>query len=92
MSTLYPFKDKLDFIPLVTNGLSHTYQMDESTFILRGSGREFFFYFNFIFDEYHVSKQNSPNSPIWGQSVSLCSIKRTPGLYGLKAKLGTFGL
>ena len=29
------------FNPLVTNGLSHPYQMDDSILILRGSGRDF---------------------------------------------------
>ena len=31
----------------MTNGLSHTYQMDESTFILRGTGSDFSSLFHF---------------------------------------------
>ena len=44
--------------PLVANGLSHPYHLDESIFILGASGVIFHFYF--IFDEIPVSKQNSP--------------------------------
>ena len=43
------------FNPLVTNGLSHPYHLDESIFIFGGIGGIFSF-----FDENHVSKQNSP--------------------------------
>ena len=43
--------------PLVTNGLSHPYLLDESSFILRGIGVNMTFSF---FDENHFSKQNSP--------------------------------
>ena len=43
----------------MTNGLSHPYHLDESTFNFRGSGSDFSFLFNF-FDEIRVSKQNSP--------------------------------
>ena len=43
------------FTPLMTNGLSHPYHLDESTFIFRGTGSIFFSFF----DENHVSKQNS---------------------------------
>ena len=32
--------------PLVTNGISHVYQMDKSTFIFRGSGSDFSFLFH----------------------------------------------
>ena len=42
----------------VTNGLSHVDQIDESTFILRGSGSDFSLFL--FFDENHVIKQNSP--------------------------------
>ena len=44
--------------PLVTNGLSHPYHLDESIFILGTSG-VFFFIFISFFDENRVSKQNS---------------------------------
>ena len=69
----------------MTNGFSHPYQMDESTFIFRGSVSDFFISF---FDEKQKSKQNSPSwdaairRHIWGYSVCLCPIKRTSGLYG----------
>ena len=45
--------------PLVTNGLSHPYLLDESTFIL-GASDIFFSFFISFFDEIHKSKQNSP--------------------------------
>ena len=41
--------------PLVTNGLSVPYRLDESIFIFRGIRINFS-----LFDENHVSKQNSP--------------------------------
>ena len=37
----------LTFNPLVTNGLSHPYHFDESTFIFRGIGSNFSFLFHF---------------------------------------------
>ena len=43
---------------LVTNELSHSYHLDESTHILGASG--VISHFHFIFDESHLSKQNSP--------------------------------
>ena len=46
------------FNPLVTNGISHPYDLDESTSILGASG--VIFHFISFFDEIHVSKQNSP--------------------------------
>ena len=47
------------FNPLVTNGLSHPYHLDESIFIFRDIS-SIFFIFILFFDEFHVSKQNSP--------------------------------
>ena len=45
-----------DIKPLVTNGFSHSYQLDESTFIFRGIRSNFHFYFIFRnFNETHVS-------------------------------------
>ena len=46
--------------PHVTNGLSHPYHLDQSTFILGALG--VIFHFFTLFDEIHVhvSKQNSP--------------------------------
>ena len=79
--------------PNKPNGLSHAYQMDESTFISRGSGSDFSFLFLF-FDKNPVSKQNSPRweAEFYGVTsgaILFCyvpgsaMIKRTPGLYGL---------
>ena len=45
--------------PYLTNGFSHRYQLDESTFIFRGVGSDFLFFIQF-FDEIPLSKQNSP--------------------------------
>ena len=74
----------------MTNGLSHPYHLDESTFIFRGIGSTVFlllFFFSFS-DEVHLSKQNSPrwDAAFCGvapgsYSVCLCLIKRMPGLY-----------
>ena len=64
----------------VTNGLSHPYHLDESTFSFRGIGNIIFISISF-FDEIHVSKQNSPR---WNAAFCLCPIKRTQGLYGLR--------
>ena len=44
----------MKFNPLVTNGLSHFYHFDESTFIFRGFRSKISF-----FDDFPVSKQNS---------------------------------
>ena len=64
----------------MTNGISHPYQLDESTFILRGIRGNFSFFISFL-DENHVSKQNSPRwdaaflrRHILGYSVCLCPI------------------
>ena len=61
----------LDYInPLVTNGLSHPYHLDESTLTVK-------FHFVSFFDEIHVSKQNNPRWPaaVWSFSDSLCPIR-----------------
>ena len=55
--------------PLVTNGLSSPYQLDESTSIFRGTLSDFFLFFNF--DENHLSKQNSPRLDAASCSVSI---------------------
>ena len=46
------------------NGLSHPYQLDESTFIYRGIRSDIS-----LFDEILVSKQNSP-----GRDAAFCSV------------------
>ena len=48
----------------LTNGMSHPYQLDESTFILG-----VFFIFNSFFDEINEIKQNSSR---W--NAALCSV------------------
>ena len=76
--------------PYVTNGLSHPYHLDESTFKIRGFRSDFYF-FNSFFDEIPVSKQNNPrwDGAFCGvtsgakYSVCLCPIQWSPGLYGL---------
>ena len=46
----------------MTNGLSHVYHLDETTFIFRDIRSNFSFLFHFnCFDENHVSKQNGPD-------------------------------
>ena len=70
--------------PLVTNGLSYPYHLDESIFILGSSG--VFFIFISFFDENQKSNQNS-RSLIWGYSVCLFPIKRTPGLNELRSAM-----
>ena len=42
-----PAGSKPEINPLVTNGLSHIYHLDDSTFIFRGTRRDFSFLFNF---------------------------------------------
>ena len=47
--------------PYLTNGFSHHYRLDESTFIFRGVMSDFFFLFFISFIvEFPPSKQNSP--------------------------------
>ena len=45
--------------PYLTNGFSHHYQLDESTFIFRGVKSDFYLFIKF-FDDIPLSKQNSP--------------------------------
>ena len=59
--------------PHVTKRLSHVYHLDVSTLICRGVRSSFSFLFHFSLLRLHI----------WGYSVCLCPIKRTPGLYGL---------
>ena len=72
--------------PLVTNGLSHPYHLDESISILGPPSISFQFFVVEIF----VSKQNSPrwDAPFCGVTsgaiLYICAIKWTSGLYGLK--------
>ena len=58
-----------------SNIRSYPYNLDESTFIFRGIGSDISFLFHF-----------SMKRHIWGYSVCLCPIKKTPGLYGIEFK------
>ena len=62
----------------MTNGLSHSYQLDESTFIFRGIRSDFSFFFQFSM------KIMSANRVVPDGLFCLpISYKGTPGLYGL---------
>ena len=52
----------------MTNGLSDCYHLDESTFIFRGirSGLIFFIH---LFDEFSLSKQNSPGCGVTSGAI-----------------------
>ena len=60
--------------PLVTNGLSHSYHFDESTFIFKGHQEYFIFIFISFFDDNQVIKQNSPR---W--DAAFCGVTCTSG-------------
>ena len=68
-----PLQIILDINPCVTNGLSNPYHFDESTFIFRGIGSNFFYFISF-FDENYMSKQISPR---W--DAAFCGV--TSGLF-----------
>ena len=75
--------------PYVTNGISHPYHLDESTFIFTSIGSIFIsFYLMKTFDENHISKQNSPvlRCHIWGFSVCLRPIKGRQAYMGLRTR------
>ena len=58
----------------LTNGFSHHYQLDESTFILRGVKSGFYFFYFFLisfFDEIFLCKQDSPR---WASHLGLCCL------------------
>ena len=70
--------------PYVKNGLSHSYHLDESIFILEASGVHF--HYNPFFDENHVSKQTSPRWDtafccVTSEAILFDKMKRTSGLY-----------
>ena len=44
------------FNPLVTNGLSHPYHLDESTFIVRGISSDFSFLFHFLMNSMKANR------------------------------------
>ena len=68
------------------NGFSHSYQLGESTFILRGIRSDFLFFISF-FDEISLFKQNSPRWDTAFYGITSGAIlfaygptKRRPGL------------
>ena len=94
-SDIYPLTDiekKICINPLVTNGLSHPYHLDESTFILGASGVILHFYFIFRWKSCQQTEKPQMGRcilrcHIWGYSVCICPIKRISGLYRLRAYL-----
>ena len=81
---------KASFNPNLSNGLSHHYHLDESTFNFRGIRSIFFFIFISIFIEIPVSSVNPDEQRlrrlICVCTVCLCPKNRTPGLYGLTVR------
>ena len=60
-------RKRQDLNPLVMNGCSHRYHLDESTFIFRGFGSNFSFLFHFPIK---ISKQNSPRWDVAKRGVT----------------------
>ena len=70
------------FFALKGSNLFDYYSPSLSTWIYKGVRSKFSFVF--FFDKIRISKQNNVlRRHIWGYSVCLYPIKRTPGLYGL---------
>ena len=67
--------------PYLTNGFSHHYQLDESTFVFRGV-RSDFLSFNQFFDENSLSKQNSPR---W--DAAFCGVTSGAIMFAYDARL-----
>ena len=69
--------------PLVSNGLSHRYHLEESILIFRGI-RSIFFLFLFHFSiKFMLPNRTAPNGTprlIWGYFVCLCPTKKDAGL------------
>ena len=68
--------------PLVTIGFSHTYEMDESAFIFRGSGSDFAFLFHFSIKFMEANRIVPDGSHIWGYSVCKCPIRGSQAYMG----------
>ena len=68
LSTQYSIGAYQTFNPYLTNGFSHNYQMDESTFIFRGVRSDFYFFISF-FDVISLCKKNSP-----GWDAAFCGV------------------
>ena len=57
----------------MTNGLPHPYQMDESTFIFRGSGGDFSFLFHFSMNIMSANRIAPDGTPRFAAShLGLC--------------------
>ena len=69
--------------PYLTNGFSHHYQLDESTFIFRGVRCDFYFLSHFSMN-FLCANSIAPNGT--PRSVCLCPTKEMPGLYELTTK------
>ena len=69
------------FNPLVKNGFSHRFHLDEPTFIFRGIGSIFFIFISF-FDENQVRKQNSPS-----RDAAFCGVTSGAILFACVARL-----
>ena len=85
-SFLFSFTTNGAFNPLVTNGLSHPYHLDESTSICRGIRSNFSFLFHFSMKFLQANRIAPDWTPRFAAShlglFCLPSpIKRTPGLY-----------
>ena len=57
-----------DFNPLVTNGLSDPYHLDESTLIFRGIGSIFSFLFHFLMKVMSANRIDPAGTPCSGAS------------------------
>ena len=78
------------FNPYLTNGLSNSYNLDESTFIFRVIRNNFSFSFHFSMTFWKLTEKHQMGRHvlwrlIWGFSVCLhiCPINRAQCLYGL---------
>ena len=85
MCLQYLPKSQAELNPIVTNGLSHPYQMDEPIFILRGSGSDFSFLYHFSMKIMSANRIAPDVTPRFAILFCLRPIKRTPGLHGLKS-------
>ena len=73
--------------PLVMNGVSHYYHLDESTSIFRGIRIKFSFLFSFSIKLQKANKiapDGTPRSHILGYSVYLCPNKKDAMLIWVK--------
>ena len=72
----------------LTNGFSHHYKLDGSTFTFRGVRSGFYFLTHFSMKFLCATEKPKMGRSvlqrhIWGYAACLCTTKRTPGLYEL---------